>query len=141
MNCHLHTITLEPSILNVCIMICSELVAHELTKCISLQRPNHHTRRGQSLLILTACAWNEKMSHFLFLSHSKKYIPCCLSLSLNNFSFMKTKSRLGSYPHTRGKWKFQWKKRNEKALRRLKRAQETQMLGACPNHKKEWQQR
>jgi len=132
MNCHPHTMTFKPSILNVCIMICNELVAHELTKCISLQRPNHHTRRGQSLLIITVCAWNEEISPFLFPSHSKKYIPCSLFLSLNNFSFMKKKSQLGWHPILGASENFNEKKRNEKAVRRPKRALETQMLGDMP---------
>jgi len=56
--------------LNVWIMVCSELVAHDLWNA-SLQRPNHHTGWGQSLLILTACAWNEERSSLLFLSLSE----------------------------------------------------------------------
>ena len=44
MNCHSHTMTLKPSILNVWIMICSEFVVHGLVKCIFLQILNHHTR-------------------------------------------------------------------------------------------------
>jgi len=132
MNCHPHTITFEPGIVNVCIMICNELVAHELTKCISLQRPNHHTRWGQSLLIITACTWNEEMSPFLFPSQSKKYIPCSLFFSLNNFCFMKKKSQLGSHPILGASENFNEKKRNEKAVRRPKRALETQMLGGMP---------
>ena len=70
-------------------MVCSELIAHRLTKCISLQRPNHHIGRGQNLLILTACILNKEMLSLLFVSHSKKYILCNHFLSLNNFSFMK----------------------------------------------------
>ena len=106
-------------VLNVWIMVCSELIAHRLTKCISLQRPNHHIGRGQSLLILTVCVWNEERLSLLFLSYSKKYIPCSPFLSLNNFSFMK-KTRLGSHPTLGGKWKFQGKKM-KKTVRKPKR--------------------
>jgi hypothetical protein len=122
MNCHPHTMTFEPGIVNVCIMICNELVAHELTKCISLQRPNHHTRWGQSLLIITACTWNEEMSPFLFPSQSKKYIPCSLFFSLNNFCFMKKKISTRITPHIRGKWKFQWKKKEWKSREKAKKS-------------------
>jgi hypothetical protein len=48
--------TLEPGVLNVCIMVCSGSVVHKLMKCIFLQSPNHHTGRDQSLLILTVYA-------------------------------------------------------------------------------------
>jgi hypothetical protein len=53
MNSHPHIMTLKPSVLNICIMVCSGFIAHGLMKCISLQSANHHTRRDQSLLILT----------------------------------------------------------------------------------------
>jgi len=76
-------------VLNVWIMVYGEVFAHRLMKCICLQRPNHHIGRGQSLLILTTCIWNEERPSLLFLSHSKKYIPCGPFLSLNNFSYMK----------------------------------------------------
>ena len=56
--------------LNVWIMVCSELVAHDPWNA-SLQRPNHHIGWGQSLLILTVCAWNEERPYLLFLSHSE----------------------------------------------------------------------
>jgi hypothetical protein len=84
-------------VLNLWIMVCSELIAHRLMKCISLQRPNHHIRRGQSLLILTACVWNEKRLSLLFLSHSKKGI----SLAVPFWAwiiFFHEKSRLRSHP-------------------------------------------
>jgi hypothetical protein len=71
MNSHPHAITLKLGVLNVCIMVCSGFVVHRLMKCISLQSPNHHTRRDQSLLILIACVWNEKMPSLLSLSHFK----------------------------------------------------------------------
>jgi hypothetical protein len=116
--------------LNVWIMVCSELIAHRLMKCISLQRPNHHIGRGQSLLILTACVWNEERLCLIFLSPSKKYIPCSSFLSLNNFSFMK-KNRLGSHPTLGASEKFQGEKMKKKLWesRKGKRAQETQWLG------------
>jgi len=119
-------------VLNVWIMVCSELIAHRLTKCISLQRPNHHIGRDQSLLILTACVWNEERLSLLFLSHSEKYIPCSPFFSLNNFSFMK-KNSTRITPHTEGQVKISRKK--EKKLwesRKGKRAQETQWLGGMP---------
>jgi len=56
--------------LNVWIMVCSELVAHDPWNT-SLQRSNHHTWRGQSLLIIVACAWNEERPSLLFLSLSE----------------------------------------------------------------------
>ena len=56
--------------LNVWIMVCSTLVAHDLWNS-SLQRPNYHIGWGQSLLILTACAWNEERPSLLFLSRSE----------------------------------------------------------------------
>jgi len=67
--------TLTPGLLNhvslnVWIMVYSELVAHDSWNA-SLQRPNHHTGRGQSLLILTACAWNEE-SHLCYSFHVLK---------------------------------------------------------------------
>jgi hypothetical protein len=90
MNSHPHTMTLEPGVLNVCIMVCSGSVVHKLMKCIFLQSPNHHTGRDQSLLILTVYAWNEERSSLLSLSHSKnERIPCGPFLSQNKFSFMK----------------------------------------------------
>jgi hypothetical protein len=111
-------------VLNIWIMVCSELIAHRLTKCISLQRPNHHIGRGQSLLILTACVWNEERLSLLFLSHSKKYIPCGPILSLNNVSFMKNLDRIT--PHTGGKWNFRWEKMKKPwESQKGKRAQET----------------
>jgi len=56
--------------LNVWVMVCSELVAHNSWNA-SLQRLNHHTGWGQSLLIIVACAWNEERPSLLFLSRSK----------------------------------------------------------------------
>jgi hypothetical protein len=56
--------------LNVWIMVCSELVAHDPWNA-SLQRSNHHTWRGQSLLIIAACAWNEERPSLLSLSRSE----------------------------------------------------------------------
>jgi hypothetical protein len=53
MNSHPHTKTLKPVVLNICIMVCTGFVVHRLMKCISLQSSNHHSRRDQSLLILT----------------------------------------------------------------------------------------
>jgi len=97
MNFHPHPVTLEPSVLNVWLMVGNELIGHRFVKCIPLQRPNHHIGRDQSLLILTACVWNEERPSLLFLSHSKKYIPYGPSLRLNNF-FFHEKSRLGSHP-------------------------------------------
>jgi len=43
----------EENVLNIYIMVYSGFVVHVLMKCISLQSPNHHTRRDQSLLIYT----------------------------------------------------------------------------------------
>jgi hypothetical protein len=68
-------ITLTPWLLNhvflnVWIMVCSELVAHDPWNA-SLQRPNHHTGWGQSLLIIATCAWNEERPSLLFLSRSE----------------------------------------------------------------------
>jgi hypothetical protein len=74
MNGHPHTMTLESGVLNICIMICSGLIVYSLIKCISLQSPNHFTERDKSLLILTACDWNEKRSSLLSLSRSKMNI-------------------------------------------------------------------
>jgi len=51
-------------------MVCSKLVAHDPWNA-SLQRSNHHTWRGQSLLIIVTCAWNEERPSLLFLSLSE----------------------------------------------------------------------
>ena len=56
--------------LNVWIMVCSELVAHNSWNA-SLQRLNHLIRWGQSLLITAACTWNEERPSLLFLSRSE----------------------------------------------------------------------
>jgi hypothetical protein len=56
--------------LNVWIIVCNELVAHDPWN-VSLQRPNHHTGWGQSLLIIAACAWHEEKPSLLFLSRSE----------------------------------------------------------------------
>jgi len=92
--------------LNIWIMVCSELVAHNSLNA-SLQRSNHHTGWGQSLLIIVACAWNEERSSLLFLSRSE------ISTSLEIpfwawiiFLLWKKKSRLGSHPTPGGKWNF-----------------------------------
>ena len=90
MNSHPHTMTLEPGVLNICIMVCSGSVVHRLMKCISLQSPKHHIRWDQSLLILIIYAWIEKRPSLLSLSHSKnECILCGPFLSRNKFSFMK----------------------------------------------------
>jgi hypothetical protein len=39
-----HTMTIEPSILNICIMVCNWFVVNRLMKCIFLQSPNYHIR-------------------------------------------------------------------------------------------------
>jgi len=96
--------------LNVWIMVCSELVAHN-SRNASLQRINHHIIRGQSLLIIAACAWNEKRLSLLFLSRSK------ISTSLANpfwawriylfiYFFFHKKIPTKITPYTGGKWNF-----------------------------------
>jgi len=109
--------------LNVWIMVCSELVAHNSWNA-SLQRINHHIIRGQSLLIIAACAWNEERLSLLFLSRSK------ISTSLANpfwvwiiylfiyFSFIK-KSRLRSHP-TLGASEISMIKKKDRAVRKPK---------------------
>jgi hypothetical protein len=79
MSSHPHTMTLEPNVLIICIMVCSGFIIHRLMKCISLQSPNHYTRRDQSLLILTVCAWNEEMPSLLSFSYSKMNISLVIS--------------------------------------------------------------
>ena len=82
--------------LNVWIMVCSELVAHDPWNA-SLQRPNQHIGWGQSLLILTACAWNEERPSLLFLSRSE--ISTSLEIPFWAWIIFLSwkKSRLGSH--------------------------------------------
>jgi len=97
--------------LNVWIMVCSELVAHDLWNA-SLQRPNHHTGWGQSLLILTACAWNGERPSLLSLSLSE--ISTSLAIPfwawIIFLSWKQIPTRIT--PHTRGQEKISM--RNEK---------------------------
>ena len=99
-------------------MICSELVAHDSWNA-SLQRPNHHTIWGQSLLILTAYAWNEERPSLLFLSRSEINTSFAIPFWAWIIFLSWKKSRLGSHPTLGGKRKFQWEKRN--AMRKPKR--------------------
>ena len=91
--------------LNVWIMVCSELVAHDSLNA-SLQRPNHHTRWGQSLLIIVACAWNEKRPSLLFLSCSE--ISTSLAIPFWAWIIFLSKKKFPTRitPHTGGKWNF-----------------------------------
>jgi len=101
-------------------------------KWISLQRPNHYTGRGQSLLILTACAWNEEMPSLLFLSRSE--ISKSLTIPfLAWIIFLSWKIPTRITPHTRAS-EISTIKKDDKAVRKPKgkRAQETQMLGGMP---------
>jgi len=119
MNSHPHTMTLESGVLNIYIIVCSGFVIHRLMKCISLQSLNHHTRRDQSLLISTVCTWNKERLFLLSLSHFKRNISLVVSfLAWINFLLWKILTMIT--PHTRSKWKFQWKK-DEKTMRKLKR--------------------
>ena len=127
--------------LNVWIMVCSELVAHNSPNA-SLQRINHHIIRGQSLLIIAACAWNEERLSLLFLLRSKISTSLQTLFELEEFiylfifSFIK-KFRLRSHP-TLGASEISMIKRDDKAVRKPKgkRAQETQMLGIMPTSQK-----
>jgi hypothetical protein len=120
MNSHPHTMTLESGVLNVYIIVCSGFVIHRLMKCISSQSLNHHTGRDQSLLILTVCVWNKERLFLLSLSHSKRNISLVVSfLAWINFLSWKILTMITS--HTRGKWKFQLKKNDEKTVRKPKR--------------------
>ena len=104
-------ITLTPWLLNhvflnVWIMVCSKLVAHDPWNA-SLQRPNHHTRWGQSLLIIAACAWNEERSSLLFLSRSEISTSLAIPFWAWIIFLSWNKSWLGSHPTLGGKRKFQ----------------------------------
>jgi len=111
--------------LNVWIMVCSELVAHDPWNA-SLQRPNQHTGWGQSLLILTACAWNEERPYLLFLSRSEISTSLAIPFWAWIISFMK-KISTRITPHTRGQEKISMRK-DKKPWESQKgiRAQETQ---------------
>jgi len=74
---------------------------------------------GKTIFVIPFTFWN-------------KYIPCDPFLSLNNFSFMKKKSRLELHPTLGGKRKFQWEKKKPWESQKGIRAQETQMLGGMP---------
>jgi len=92
--------------LNVWIMVCSEIVAHDLWNA-SLQKPNHHIGWEQSLLILTACVWNEERLSLLFLSRSEISISLAIPFWAWIIFLSWKKSRLGSHPILGGKRKFQ----------------------------------
>jgi len=127
--------------LNVWIMVCSELIAHDPWNA-SLQRSNHHTWRGQSLLIIATCAWNEKRPSLLFLSLSE--IRTSLAIPfwawIIFLSWKQIPTRIT--PHTGGQEKFSIRK--EKMLWESQkdiRAQETQMLGGMPKSLEKWHPR
>ena len=99
--------------LNVWIMVCSELVAHDPWN-VSLQRSNHHTWRGQSLLIIVACVWNEERPSLLFLSRSEISTSLAILFWAWIIFLSWKKSQLGSHPTLGGKRKFQWEKRKSR---------------------------
>jgi len=120
--------------LNVWIMVRSELVAHDPWNA-SLQRSNHHTWRGQSLLIIVACLWNEERPSLLFLSRFwNKYIPCdpFFWAWIIFLSWKQIPTRIT--PHTGGQEK-NFNEKWEKAVRKPKRHKEPKklkMLGGMP---------
>jgi len=96
---------------------------------------NHHTRRGQSLLNLTACAWNKKRPSLFFLSHSKINIsPAVLFWAWINF--LSWKSWQGSHPTLGASENFNEKKR-KKTMRKLKRQNSPRNLNAKGHIKEE----
>ena len=113
-------------------MVCSELVAPDPWNA-SLQRPNHHTGWGQSLLIIAVCAWNEERPSLLSLSLSE--ISTSLTIHfwawIIFLSWKQIPTRIT--PHTGGQEKFSIRKEkmpweSQKGIK----AQETQMLGGMP---------
>jgi len=99
--------------LNVGIMVRSELIAHDPWNA-SLQRSNHHTWRGQSLLIIVACVWNEERPSLLFLSRSEISTSLAIPFWAWIIFLSLKKSQLGSHPTLGGKIKFQWEKRKSR---------------------------
>jgi hypothetical protein len=71
--------------------------------------------------------------HLFYSLHNLKSISLAVSfLAWIIFVSWKNKSQLGSHPILGASENFNEKKRNEKAVRRPKRALETQMLGGMP---------
>jgi len=122
--------------LNVWIMVCSELVTYDSWNA-SLQRPNHHTRWGQSLLIIAACAWNEERPSLLSLSLSKINTSLTIPFWAWIISFMK-KIPTRITPHTGGQEKISMRKDKKPWKKRGIKAQETQMLGDMSKSLKKW---
>ena len=112
--------------LNVWIMVCSELVAHDPLKCIFAKiKPSHLTRSkfidhsclrlkwGKAIFVIPFTFWNTFWAWIIFLSWKKSW--------------------LGSHPHTGGQEKISMRKEkkpweSQKGIT----AQETQMLGGMP---------
>ena len=65
---------------------------------MTLISPNHYTRRGQNLSVLTDLAWNEKRPSLISLHFLKNYILCSPILSLVKYFLSKKKTWLGSHP-------------------------------------------
>ena len=141
MNKHPYTMTLES-----CVFKCMNngmkwTCCSWPMKCIFAKtKPSHWMRSkfidlnclrlkwGKAIFVIPFTLWN-------------KYIPCYSFFSLNNFSFMKKKSRLGSHPTLGGKRKFQWEKTKSHEKKRGIKAQETQMLGDMSKSLKKWHTR